>query len=240
MRIVSWNIQHLEPYEPGVDPSAEFTRALAEMRPDVLLLQEVDHLQERSDHVNQTALAADALGAGAQLFRATPASAGNYGIATISNIPVTSWFSKSLRRSPVGMRLTFIINGQPETFYCADHERAVVAAQLDNGWLVANMHASFVPGWSHLMVWRATRWARKEAKRLNCRLLMCGDFNLSSHRFLNLIGLRSLNAGVTFPTWAPDRQIDFIAVERDSPTRAHSVEVKRFGVSDHCAVIVDI
>ena len=240
MRVVSWNVQHLEPYAPGCNPHDEFARALGEMEPDLLLLQEVDVGQERSDRVDQTALAASLLRSDVYQFRATPASAGNYGIAIVSKIPVKSWSSKSLRRSPVGMRLTFKINRQPETFYCADHERAVVAAQLDNGWLVANMHASFVPGWSHLMVWQAARWARKQAKRTNCKLLLCGDFNLSSHAFLKLIGLRSLNAGVTFPAWVPERQIDFVTVTSKGSTVATSVEVKTYGISDHCAVVVDI
>ncbi len=239
MRVVSWNIQHLEAYAEGCEPHVEFARAIAELNPDVLLLQEVDLQQPRSGMADQTALAAQYLGASHSLFRATPQDAANYGISVISKAPVIRWSTKSLRRSPIGMRLTFIMNGKPETFYCPDHERAVIAAQLDNGWLVANMHASFVPGWSHLMVWQAVRWARREAQRAHCQLLLCGDFNLSSHTFLKLIGLRSLNAGSTFPAWEPSRQIDFVAVDRKSSVTATSVKVKTFGISDHCAVAVD-
>ena len=236
---MSWNIQHLEPYAEGCEPHQELDRALADLRPDILLLQEVDRHQQRSGGGDQTALSADLLGATAHYFRPTPEAPGNYCIAIVSTLPVIRWHQKSLRRSPIGMRLTFMVQGKPETFYCADHERAVLAAELENGWFVANMHASFVPGWSHLMVWRAARWARKEAKRAGCNLLLCGDFNFSSHAFLKLIGLRSLNVGVTFPTWTPERQIDFIAVDKHNSAKANTVDVRPYGISDHCAVVVD-
>ena len=240
MRIATWNIQHLEPYVDGVENHAEFARALAELRADVVLLQEVDHFQERSGDVDQTALAASLVGAKYSHFVATPSVPGNYGIAMIAKNDVTQWHHKSLSGSPIGMRLTFLHHGEQVTFYARDHERAVMTATLTDGWLIANMHSSFVPGWAHFLVWRAARWARKEAERQGLRLIFCGDLNLKSHWFLHLCGLSSLTHEPTFPAWQPDQHIDHICVERNDPAAAVSAEVMRFGVSDHCALVVEI
>ena len=119
------------------------------------------------------------------------------------------------------------------------HERAVMTATLKDGWLIANMHSSFVPGWAHFLVWRAAHCARKEAKRQGLRLIFCGDLNLKSHWFLHLCGLSSLTHEPTFPAWQPDQHIDHICVERHDPAVAVSAEVMRFGVSDHCALVVE-
>ncbi|MEN9710457.1 MAG: hypothetical protein RL441_449 [Actinomycetota bacterium] len=244
MRVVSWNIQHLEVYEAGADSSALLEAALAELAPDILLLQEVDHLHERTGSVDQTGLISGLLpglvGAAESRFVPTPPSAGNYGIAAVSRLPVREWRHWGLRGSPVGMWLTFMINGKPERFYCADHERALMTLRLDNGWLIANMHASFVPGWAHLMVWHAARWARAEARRTGSRLLFCGDLNLTSRLWLRMCGLRSVTDEVTFPAWAPTKQIDHLCVEASDKAVVSHASVHQFGISDHRAVVIDI
>lgn len=240
MRIATWNIQHLEPYVDGVDSSAEFARALSELNADLVLLQEVDHFQERSGNVDQTAFAASLVGAQHSHFVATPPIPGNYGIAAVARKKVLEWRHKLLPGSPIGMRLTFLHHGEQVTFYTHDHQRAVMTATVDGGWLVANMHSSFVPGWAHFLVWRAARWARAQAKQQGLRLVFCGDLNLKSHWFLKFCGLRSLTHTPTFPAWQPDQHIDHICVERNDPAVAISERVERFGVSDHCALVVEI
>lgn len=240
MRVVSWNIQHLEVYQADGDGSALLASALSELAPDVLLLQEVDHLHERTSGVDQTALIAGLVGGSDAQFVPTPPAPGNYGIALTSRLPVLEWRHWGLNGSPVGLWLKFMINGKPERFYCADHERALMTARLDNGWLVANMHASFVPGWAHIMVWHAAKWARAEARRTGTRLLFCGDLNLSSKWWLRFCGLRSLTDEVTFPAWAPTKQIDHLCVELGDNAHVTHSSVHHFGISDHRAVVIEV
>jgi endonuclease/exonuclease/phosphatase family metal-dependent hydrolase len=65
MKITSWNIQHGEVYAAGteVDRSAEIKRTVEAFNCDVLILQEVDHLNERSNLEEQTKDFAEIMGA---------------------------------------------------------------------------------------------------------------------------------------------------------------------------------
>lgn len=70
MRFATFNVLHGRPVENG-RPAPEragageaLAEAVAYLDADVLALQEVDHLQERSGRIDQAALAAQALGAG--------------------------------------------------------------------------------------------------------------------------------------------------------------------------------
>ena len=84
----------------------------------MLALQEVDRGQSRSEHLDQTAVAADALGAKHHRFAAavvgTPGEVfraslhdedgvdePNYGIGLVSRYPVRSWRITRLRSAPV-------------------------------------------------------------------------------------------------------------------------------------------
>ena len=59
MRVASWNIQHLSVYTDVEVPAEDhFTRAIAELRPDVLLLQEVDEFNPRSGSISQASRSA--------------------------------------------------------------------------------------------------------------------------------------------------------------------------------------
>ena len=65
MKITSWNIQHGEVYASGIeiDRMAEIVRTVKAFNCDVLVLQEVDHLNDRSNLEEQTKDFAEIMGA---------------------------------------------------------------------------------------------------------------------------------------------------------------------------------
>lgn len=237
MRVVSWNIQHLSVYTDVEVPAEDhFTRAIAELRPDVLLLQEVDEFNSRSGSISQVRLAAQAMAPAEHRFAATPAAPGDYGIAIVSRIPVIEWRELRLPASPVGQRLTFLEEGVPNTFYVADHARAAIAATLANGWTVVNSHCSFVPGvaqWHALRVWL---WARRIAHNTGTKLIAGGDLNFHRSGWLRTFGAQTLRGAPTFPAWDPTRQIDHLMCRGgELPPTALQVAARR-EISDHLPV----
>ena len=68
MRLATWNILHgRTPADSTVD-EARFARAIESLDADVLALQEVDRGQPRSDGLDLTAIAAEAVGGAVSRF----------------------------------------------------------------------------------------------------------------------------------------------------------------------------
>ena len=63
MRLVTFNILHGRSPADGRVDIDRFAAAVASLDADVLALQEVDRLQERSEYADFTAVAAEAMGA---------------------------------------------------------------------------------------------------------------------------------------------------------------------------------
>lgn len=137
MRITSWNLLHGQPIPPlssgaaGVaQMQAGLNKAVLEIDPEVIALQEVDYLLPRSGNQNQIAEIANSIGAQHWGFapsiigtpgekwhklkdsdsrlvtnESAPDLAGSYGIAIASKIPVIRWHRLDLGNSPIGMPL---------------------------------------------------------------------------------------------------------------------------------------
>lgn len=226
MRVVSWNIQHLEQYDRSTDLESALKAMLRSQNPDVLLLQEVDVNKARTDFANQAGLIASKMEASFTRFAETklvPAEDGNYGIAIASKIPVTTWHSLELRRSPIGRRLTFEFGDSSETFYVADHPRAALAAVLENGYLVVNTHLSFMPVAAQMQMIRVAIWAKKLARKHNAKLIIGGDLNFVNSKWLRIFGLSDAVIGNTFPAWKPTKQIDHFLVEEIGQVKASEI-----------------
>lgn len=242
MRVVSWNIQHLEQYDRT--NSAEF--ALAQMlemqKPDVLLLQEVDIDKARTNKADQLAeirASLDALDSKFQETKLIPKEDGKYGIGIVSKIPVVEWHSIELPRSPIGRRLTFEFGGESETFFVHDHPRAALAAILDNGFCVVNTHLSFMPVAAQMQMIRVVIWAKKLARKHNVKLIIGGDFNFVGTGWLKLFGLRESVVGNTFPAWNPEKQIDHILIDSQASFSTSAIGAQG-PISDHRWISIDI
>ncbi|MEY3696641.1 MAG: hypothetical protein RJA41_291 [Actinomycetota bacterium] len=242
MRIVSWNIQHLEQYDRSVQFDAALNRMLSQVNADVLLLQEVDVEKARTNHDDQLKELSASIGAKFSQFKETrliPAEDGHYGIGIASKMQVIEWHTIDLPRSPIGRRMTFEFGGEPQTFYVNDHPRAAIAAVLENGYCVINTHLSFMPIAAHLQCIRVVIWAKRIAKKHNSKLVVGGDFNFVGSSWLKLFGLKDAVLGKTFPAWSPEKQIDHLMVERE--TDISQSQIGEHGpISDHRWIAVEV
>ncbi|WP_327398989.1 endonuclease/exonuclease/phosphatase family protein [Streptomyces sp. NBC_01288] len=212
MRCATFNVLHgrqilpdgrPNPVAPG-DPSAPLAEAVASLDADVVALQEIDCLQERSGGVDQAAVAADAMGARDWRYATAlhcrsvpgrgwvsdPTEPGmrvygpegqrqpevpSHGLALLSRLPVREWRALRLPAAPFGMPLR--VAGQAFPVLARDQSRAALAAVLEGPhgpFTVVAVHLSFVPGWNIGQLRTVRRWI---ADLPQPRVLM-GDFNL--------------------------------------------------------------
>ncbi|MFJ1673098.1 endonuclease/exonuclease/phosphatase family protein [Streptomyces bottropensis] len=212
MRFVTFNVLHgrtLQDGRPVAVPSADAGLALAEavasLGADVLALQEVDRLQERSGFADQARVAAEAVGArewryasavhgravpgkgwvldpaetGLRVYGpqdATPGDVPSHGIALVSRLPVREW--RARRFAPVPFGLPLRVAGRPGLTLVRDQPRAALAAVLAGKQgvvTVVAVHLSFVPGWNIRQLLAVRDWIAD----LPQPHVLLGDFNLT-------------------------------------------------------------
>jgi endonuclease/exonuclease/phosphatase family metal-dependent hydrolase len=250
VRIATFNILNgRSPADGRVEPGrlADAVRALDA---DVLGLQEVDRDQPRSECLDLTAVAAEAMGAVDSRFVAaldgTPGGAWRpatgteragspaYGIALVSRLPVRAW--RVLRLPALPSRVPVLFKGARRPVLVNDEPRVAVAAVVEGPFgplTVATTHLSFVPGWNVLQLRRLVR-ALSGARE---PLVLTGDLNLDPDPVRRVSGLRALASGPTFPADEPARQLDHVLAR--GPVRATGpAEVPWLPLSDHRALVV--
>jgi len=255
VRLATFNILHGMALPAGTVAVAELRSAVSTLDADVLGIQEVDRGQPRSSEVDQTAVAAAAMGAAD--WRFAPALTGtpgddwcrvldgmptgrSYGIGLLSRYPVRSWHVLRMRgapgRSPIvvppmdGGRL-------PRVLLLPDEPRALLAAEVDSphGMItIATTHLSFTPGWN---VWQLRRVVRALRALPGPRILL-GDLNLPGPVPRWLTGWRGLVGAPTYPAHEPKVQIDHVLADGALPPVRAARAVTGI-ISDHRALIVD-
>lgn len=211
VRLATFNVLHGRriqpdgrpaPDRPG-DAAAPLAEAVAALDADVVALQELDRLQERSGGVDQAAVAADAMGARDWRYATAlhcrsvpgrgwvrdPAEPGmrvygpearqpqvpSHGLALLSRLPVRAW--RALRLPPAPLALPLRVAGRAAPVLARDQPRAALAAVLEGPqgpFTVVAVHLSFVPGWNIGQLLTVRRWI---ADLPQPQVLM-GDFNL--------------------------------------------------------------
>jgi endonuclease/exonuclease/phosphatase family metal-dependent hydrolase len=253
MRLATFNILNGRSTKDGTVRLDRLADAVRTLDADVLGLQEVDRLQQRSHLADLTAVAADAMGAAqSQQFaaalsgtpgatwvaatgRESPESA-SYGIALLARYPATSWQVLRLPRIP--MRFPMWLPGPRKVIVVHDEPRTVVIGtfQTPHGPLVvANTHLSFVPGWGR---WQLGR-VRRDLAAFGDPVVLMGDLNMPAPKPAAITGYRSLAEHPTFPVVRPDRQLDHILL-RGSWGRVVASRAPLLTLSDHRALVVDI
>lgn len=222
MRILTYNIRagHDLANEPALERQAAAIRALA---PDVAAIQEVDRRARRCGGVDQTAALGAATGLHAAFARAIDFEGGEYGVALLS------------RRAPGAVRAVPLPSPH-------DEDRALLVADF----------GSFVFAVTHLPLHDGDRLDAVD--RILAELLpspvpvlLAGDWNaLPESDTLRRIGrgfaLLSDPRAMTFPAGAPDRCIDYVAVDLDHAGAfrgAAARVVDEPSASDHRPVLVD-
>lgn len=258
MRLATFNLLHGRSPDDGLVDPERLTAAVGAIDADILALQEVDRDQSRSGGLDQTAIAARALGAAEHRFAAalvgTPGGVFRrlradddgfgqpcYGVGLVSRYPVVSWQVFRLRSSPV--RSPMVVPGMGRRLVLLDDEPRVVLAavvQTPLGRLtVAATHLSFVPGWNVLQLRQVLRALRSLP---GPRLLM-GDLNLPAGAVRLVTRWRPLGGARTFPSVVPRVQLDHMLADPDAlavlpPVR--DVHTPLSVVSDHRPLVIDL
>ena len=253
-RFATFNVLSGRSVADGRVDAGRFAAAVAALDADVLMLQEVDRDQERSGHLDLTALAAEAMGAEHAVFApalyGTPGRSWHraggdddpggpaYGNALLSRLPLTDLETVRMPAAPVVLPL--YVPGHGAVLAREEPRVAVVATVMtDRGGLtVVGTHLPFVPGWNRLQLRRLTRALAGRADPL----LLLGDLNLRGGTPAKLTGWRPLVEAPTFPVDRPRWQLDHVLLRGDlgGLGAVTATDVVALPVSDHRAVTVDI
>lgn len=185
----------------------------------------------------------------------------SYGIGLITNVPVKKWEILALGKSVIGLPLVFPTgeadsgnsfsagNGKDAKnapkpklrfIYVKDEPRYAVAAQLENGYTVVNVHLSFVPLVNLYQLWRVKHWLAK----MPGKHFLIGDLNLPFDIPVKLSKWKSLISMASYPTWQPKIQFDYILSENFGRDKSSKDLVKpiylRSEISDHLPVTIEI
>jgi len=175
----------------------------------------------------------------------------SYGIGLITNIPVIKWEILPLGKSIVGLPLVFPAgeadisstgSSKPKLrfIYVKDEPRHAVAAQLENGFTVVNMHLSFVPFVNLFQLWRVKRWLSK----MPGKHILLGDLNLPFDLPVKFSKWKSLVSMASYPTWQPKIQFDYILSDNFGVDKASSESIRTIhlqsDISDHLPVTIEI
>lgn len=251
-RIVTYNIAHgrgaLSPYQ-GLNSHASIRRTvlriahlLAELKPDVVALQEIDEDSHWNGRLNlleylrvHSQLPYAVMGVNSRRGGAKPLS---YGNALLSRHPVAAWENVSFGRSEIG-------------------GKGFIFAEIDagHGHMVplVNMHLAFASRRARLQQaetiseYMRSKYQNRHGDWLVPPIL-CGDLNNSSrtpdataalHEYFQRHGEYTLHPanGRTFPSPLPSRALDFVFLP--PACRAPDSRILRRFLSDHRPVVVD-
>ncbi len=266
LRLVTSNLLHGRSLDDGQVETNRFVRALSDLQPNVLAIQEVDRFQSRSLMVDQTAEIAAAI-PGAS-WRFVPAITGlpggswlpatdtdlasghdlvavdpgrpAYGTGLITTLPVLSWHV--IRVRPFRFRAPVFIPGINKWMMIDDEPRVCIAAVVEfNGrpLTIAGTHASFVPGWNVPQL----RHIVKALGALPAPRLLLGDLNLPAPVPAAVTRWKSLaNALPTFPSPNPKLQLDHMLLDDPGGRLRVCVPARteHLPFSDHRALVVDV
>lgn len=264
MRLTSWNFLHGQSLNPA--EKADLRGAVGLLASDVIALQEIDYRLPRSEDLNQTLLVADAMETKwwgfAPAIKGTPGvkwrkldsreqqvlthsdidnQGEYYGISIVSKIPVKKWKRLELGKAWIGLPL-LVANekGKVAPFYVKDEPRVALAAVLENGWTVINVHLSFVPLVNISQLLKVTRWAKKLERETSTKVALVGDFNLPWGIPTKITRWKRATDALTYPSWKPAISFDYILLRGGAELQSEEVTAPQMGMSDHRPISIDI
>lgn len=229
LRIISYNIHHAAPPStPGVIDVDAIVALLKKHPSDVVALQEVDVLTNRSGKRNQAKLLADALGMHVFFARAIDHDGGEYGVAVLSKFPLRDTgvirlpmdTSKKSEQRVLGTATVSLPSGSAVTigFTHLDHQRDPKNREMQ-------MNA-----------------IKQFAAATNTPFVLAGDLNAEpgavAIQMLDETFQRSCDpCPPTYPAENPKKTIDFIAFKKSNKITivSHTVLAEPYA-SDHAPV----
>lgn len=257
LRLASVKIASGRDDDGGVRISRTAT-AVADLAADVVALQEVDLLLDRSGRVDQAAEVGAACrrhgpawhvrfaaalhgtpgpGGDSRPAAGTELDAPSYGVALLSRWPI-GW-SRELRLPPArGRRPVPLPPGnRPPVWLIRDEQRVALAAGLrtpDGPLTVVTTHLSFAPLKAAVQLRRVRAWVAS----LPRPVVLMGDLNLPGGLPGHLTGWTEAVRTPTFPASRPRVQLDHVLV--DGPLRPADRQAVVVGGSDHLGLVVDV
>lgn len=227
LRILAYNIHHAE----GMDEVIDLERIawlIDAVRPDIVALQEVDSVVTRTGGVDQAAELARMTDMQPYFGRFMAYQGGAYGMALLSRLPVSSWTNVRL---PDG-----------------DEPRTVVAAEVElaSGQTVRVIGVHYYRTETERLA-QAVAMEAWLATQEPMPTILAGDFN--SYRGDSVLthleqGWHVVDKGddfQTFPSWAPDREIDYFMWQpRDAFEVAGQELLDEPVMSDHRPLVIDL
>lgn len=240
-----------------------FAHFAKDFDPDVMGLQELDCNQTRSGKINQVEVIADFLGAkywafapslmgtpGGEWRNLKPGEQNlytsfdskvselptSYGIAMLSKIPVRKWHVLALKRVVRGKWILIPANRGVKFLYLKDEPRAAIAAELENGYTIANTHLSFAPGGNIYQLLKTKTWL----KRLPGKHILMGDLNLPWGLGATLTRWSSLSKAKTYPSWKVAVQIDYLLSDSLTEIDIRNLPPTPQIISDHLPLSIEI
>lgn len=227
LRVLAYNIHHAE----GMDEVIDLERIawlIDTVRPDIVALQEVDSVVARTGGVDQASELARMTGMQPYFGRFMAYQGGAYGMALLSRLPVNEWTNVRL---PDG-----------------DEPRSVVAAnvELESGRNVRVIGVHFYRTEAERLaqVVALEAWL---ADQEPMPTLLAGDFN--SYRGDSVLShldrtWQIVDKGEdfqTFPSWAPDREIDYFMYWPEHAFEVAGQELLDEPLmSDHRPLVIDV
>jgi endonuclease/exonuclease/phosphatase family metal-dependent hydrolase len=263
MRITSWNYLHGQRINPAENKA--LGEVLSELGSDLIALQEIDMNLERSGSINQPEQIAEALPGSTWGFAPTvygtpgfswrkltsseervitslDGRADNqYGVAIVSKIPVKRWLRLELGKAWIGLPL-LVANekGKVAPFYVKDEPRVALAAVLENGWTIINVHLSFVPFVNAFQLLKVTRWAKKLEREFSTKVALVGDFNLPWGIPTRITRWKRATNALSYPSWKPAISFDYILLRESEINTAREVITPLVPISDHRPISIEI
>lgn len=233
LRVMAYNIHHCNPpSKPDVLDVDAIAAAIRKQKPDLVALQEVDVRTGRSGNTDQAKLLARKLSMHYFFAKAIDHDGGEYGLAILSNHPLTR---TKIYRLPTQSGT----NGEPRIL-------ATAAVKLPGGKMICFASTHLDAQKDSVNRELQIREINRIAGRETLPMIVAGDFNAAPGsgviRQLDLIFTRTCQTcAPTIPVINPVRTIDFIAYK---PAKAFEVITERVipehYASDHLPVVAEL
>lgn len=226
IRIGSYNIHH----GAGTDGVRDLDRiadALASERIDLIALQEVDRLAERSGRVDQAKALGASLGFQHVFGRSIPLGDGEYGNAVLSRWPIRSSTVHALPNPSGGEQRTVL----------------EVLIEVPDGRTVTLLATHFDHS-SRANRMAQAEWVIEHSKSVPGAVVLLGDLNAepgsSTMTTLATAFEATDRTGFTYPAGVPDRRIDWILPCADDVAPLEDRVVPEPVASDHRPLWLDV